>query len=77
VKATTCSLSGKLAADACYLDPDFEPVTDWYFADSVPTESCVSHQIVTLCADSGLLATPWCPNTITAQGRHIARSFDL
>ncbi|MGI5899301.1 MAG: transglycosylase domain-containing protein [Christensenellales bacterium] len=64
VRATTCSLSGLLATDACYMDPDHKPVTEWHHAENVPTESCVTHQMVELCAESGLLATPWCPHKV-------------
>ncbi len=64
VRATTCSVSGLLATDACQLDPDHKPVTEWHHAENVPTESCVTHQMVELCAESGLLATPWCPSKV-------------
>ncbi len=61
VKATTCSLSGLLATDACSADANFTPVTDWWHADSAPTESCDKHVMAQVCPETGLIAGPNCP----------------
>ena len=65
VQATTCSISGLLATDACHLDANHKPVTEWHHAENVPTESCVTHQIVSVCPVTGLLATPWCNDAVS------------
>ncbi len=61
VRATVCSLSGKLATDACRADEDFKPVTDWFHEGTVPTESCKLHSSDSICTASGKLATAYCP----------------
>lgn len=44
VQRTVCSLSGKLATEACAFDASGHvPVTDWFASDSVPVESCDMH----------------------------------
>ena len=63
-KATTCSLTGKLATDACQADINFPPVTDWWHSDSVPTEPCDSHVMATFCMDSNKIADFYCQNTL-------------
>ncbi len=66
VKATTCAVSGQLATDACYNDAmGYGVVTDYWYAPTVPTVSCQMHQPVTVCAESGYLATEYCPTTTT------------
>ncbi|MBQ2817305.1 MAG: transglycosylase domain-containing protein [Clostridia bacterium] len=74
-QAVTCSLSGLLATDACYFDLDYPPVTEYWFADSVPTDTCVTHQIANICSESGLPATAYCPNP--TQGSVTVISPDL
>ncbi len=66
VRATVCSLSGLLATDACKLDGDFKPVTDYFHEGTVPTKSCNLHAVETICIDSGLPAGPYCPQTSLA-----------
>lgn len=61
VKATVCSVTGLLATDACKADSDHAPVTDWFFAGSVPKASCNAHTLANFCSASGKLATPYCP----------------
>ncbi len=58
VKATVCSLSGKLATEGCGAGV----YTEVFTADNIPTESCEGHSATNICLDSGLLATPGCPN---------------
>ena len=61
VRVTLCSLTGKLASEACALDEDFKPTTDWCHADAVPTEVCDQHVLVNTCAVTGQLAVEGCP----------------
>ena len=62
-RVTLCSLTGKLATDACYADDDFAPTTDWCHADSVPTETCDLHVLLPTDATTGQIARAGCPNT--------------
>lgn len=61
--ASVCKKSGKLAvAGLCDADPRGSMVYTEYFAEgSVPTEYCDHHVNVTICAESGMLATDLCP----------------
>ncbi len=61
--ATICRKSGKLvAAGHCDSDPRGSMVKTEYFAEgSVPTEYCNRHVSVTICTESGMLATDFCP----------------
>lgn len=62
-RVTLCSLTGKLATDACRADDDFAPTTDWCHADSVPTETCDLHALLPTDATTGQIARTGCPNT--------------
>lgn len=65
-KVTTCGVSGMLATKACANDVNgYGTVTDYWAAESVPQYSCNMHQELTLCSDSGKLATEYCPSTRT------------
>lgn len=61
--ATICKKSGKLVvAGHCDSDPRGSMVRTEYFAEgSVPTEYCNRHVSVTICTESGMLATDFCP----------------
>ena len=59
-KATTCKVSGKLWTDACGSD---NKVSDLWKIGTVPTEYCDMHTQQRVCVDSGMLASPFCPNT--------------
>lgn len=63
VQASICRKSGKLAvAGLCDSDPRGSMVTTEYFAaGTAPTESCDNHIKVTVCKDSGTLASEFCP----------------
>lgn len=62
VKCEICSVSGKLATDACRFDADGRlPVTEWVAKDNMPTEICDMHVIMNICQDSGQPASPYCP----------------
>ena len=63
VRVTTCGVSGQLATDACYNDVNgYKTITDYWSADSVPTGYCSMHKSVSVCTESGLLATDYCPS---------------
>ena len=62
-RVTLCSLTGKLATDACRADDDFPPTTDWCHADSVPTETCDLRVTLPTDASTGQIARAGCPNT--------------
>ena len=65
-KCTVCSISGKLATDACYADSAGHlPVTDWFAKDAAPAEVCDMHVQTSICQDSGQLASPYCYNVIS------------
>lgn len=62
VKATTCAVSGQLATDACRNDAKGHgTVTDWWAQGTVPTVSCQMHVVQNVCAESGQLASQYCP----------------
>ncbi len=66
-KVTTCAVSGQLATDACHNDSmGYGTVTDWWYEPTVPTVYCQMRQAVTVCAQSGLPATQFCPATTTS-----------
>lgn len=65
VEATVCSQSGKLAVTGlCDCDPrGSQVITEYFSTDNVPTETCDIHINVTICKDSGNIATSTCTNT--------------
>lgn len=64
VRVTTCGVSGQLATDACYNDVSgYKTITDYWYEGSVPTSYCSMHKSVSICTDSGLLATDYCPSS--------------
>ncbi|MBR5301876.1 MAG: PBP1A family penicillin-binding protein [Clostridia bacterium] len=65
VRVTTCGVSGQLATDACYNDVNgHKTITDYWYEGSVPTSYCSMHKQVSVCTDSGLLATEYCPASV-------------
>lgn len=58
ITATVCTISGKLATESC----GSNVYTEVFTADNIPTESCEGHTATSICLDTGLLATPSCPN---------------
>ena len=67
VKVTTCAVSGQLATEACQNDTmGYGTVTDYWYEPTVPTVYCQMHQSMTVCAQSGMPATEYCPSTHTA-----------
>ena len=71
VKRTTCSVSGKLATDACKADADHKPVTDWFRSDKVPSEYCDMHVSLDICVSSNAVATQFCPAESVQQVSYI------
>lgn len=64
VRVETCSVSGKLATDACRNDSNgYGTVTDYWAAGTQPTEYCDMHVSQNICAETGMLASPYCPST--------------
>lgn len=65
--AQICRKSGKLAvAGVCSADPRGSAVYTEYFAKgTVPTEVCNNHVSATVCAESGMLPTEFCPEKRT------------
>lgn len=61
VKCTVCSVSGLLATDACKGDEDHKPVTDWFVSANRPLTYCDMHVSISICTESGALATQFCP----------------
>ena len=64
--ATVCKKSGKLSvAGLCDADPRGSMASTEYFAEgSVPTGYCDHHVNVTICAESRMLASEFCPERI-------------
>ncbi len=63
VRATTCSVSGQLATDACREDAmGYGVVTDYWANGTVPTVYCQMHTTQRVCLDSGEPASPYCWN---------------
>ena len=66
VKVTTCNVSGQLATDACRQDQNgYGVTTDFWASGSQPTVTCQMHTQATVCADTGMPASPYCPNQVT------------
>ena len=64
VQRTVCPISGQLATEACVhyqsLDKKFKLVTDWFNYSNVPTETCDMHVTLSICKESGCIATDNC-----------------
>lgn len=63
IKSTVCSISGKLATEACSADLDgHTPVTDWFEKSTAPAEECDMHIMSSICTLSGQIASENCPS---------------
>lgn len=63
IKVTTCGVSGQLATEACRNDSmGYGTVTDYWFEGTAPTVQCQMHQTMTLCTESHMPVTEWCPS---------------
>ncbi len=64
VRVTTCAVSGQLATEACHNDVmGYGVLTDWWASGTEPTVNCQMHTTQTVCAESGMLASAYCPYT--------------
>ncbi|MDR0380609.1 MAG: PBP1A family penicillin-binding protein [Oscillospiraceae bacterium] len=62
VQASYCLDSGCAPTDLCRLDPRGKRVaTGVFYKDDVPKSPCPAHAAVKVDGESGLLATPYCP----------------
>ena len=65
VRVETCTVSGQLATDACRHDAmGYGTTVDYWAEGTQPTVYCQMHGTETVCADTGMLASPWCPNPV-------------
>lgn len=67
VEAAVCSKSGLLPVEGlCDQDPEGNCViTEYFTEDTVPTEYCTTHVKVSICNESGDIATSGCPSVTT------------
>ncbi len=67
VEATVCSKSGLLPVEGlCDQDPNGSClITEYFTEDTVPTEYCTTHVKVSICNESGDIATSGCPSVTT------------
>ena len=62
--ATVCGVSGMLTTEACENDVNgYEPITDYYTAESLPKNYCNMHRALTLCRKTGLVDNGKCSRT--------------
>ena len=65
VRVETCAVSGQLATEACRQDSmGYGTVTDYWAQGTQPTVYCQMHVTQAVCADTGMPASPWCPNPV-------------
>lgn len=64
VMATVDKISGKLPSALSSLDPRQTLISEIFIAGTVPTEEDDAHVIVSVCGDTGYLATPYCSNIV-------------
>ncbi len=79
VEAQVCKESGKLAVPGlCDSDPRGSQIITEYFEDgTVPTEACDVHVQVTMCRDSGKIATDSCPPESRYSAVYIKKDLSL
>lgn len=79
VEAEVCAESGKLAVPGlCDSDPRGSQVITEYFEDgTVPTEVCDVHIQVTMCKESGKIATENCPPQSRYKAVYIKKDLSL
>lgn len=64
VSAQVDRLSGKLPSQLSYMDPRGTVISEIFIAGTVPTEEDDAHVMVSVCADTGYLATPYCMDIV-------------
>jgi penicillin-binding protein 1A len=79
VAVDICTESGKLAVPGlCDQDPRGSTIKREYFAKGTePTEICDVHFKATICTESGLLASEYCPDYVKAEKVFIVRPTPL
>ena len=65
VSVSIDSKSGKLPTELSRMDPRNTVINEFFVKGTQPTEPDDVHVEVTVCSQSGYLATPWCPSPIT------------
>lgn len=60
-RVTVCKKSGLHPSTDC---PPEDIITDWFLKGSEPKDICNIHVRLAVCADSGLLATEYCPSVV-------------
>lgn len=65
VTATVDRISGKLPTSLSSADPRGTLISEIFIEGTVPAESDDAHVVVSVCADTGYLATPYCPNAVS------------
>ena len=63
-QASVDRLSGKLPTSLSYMDPRGTVISETFIAGTVPTEKDDAHVMVSVCADTGYLATPYCMDIV-------------
>ena len=64
-RVETCAVSGQLATEACRHDAmGYGTKTDYWASGTEPKVYCQMHVSETVCAETGMLASPWCPNVV-------------
>lgn len=73
--AALCKVSGLVATDACRADPRGDQTnTDLVDKNSIPTDTCTIHKMVTICNVSGKIANEYCSST--SEKSFITREYE-
>ena len=66
VRVETCAVSGQLATEACRNDVmGYGTVSDYWANGTQPTVYCQMHETQTVCSETGMAASPYCPYPVT------------
>lgn len=77
IRASVCSESGKQATELCSKDPrGSRVISDIFIEGTVPTDLCDVHITASICKDSNLLATEYCPAESVEERAFIRRPTD-
>ncbi len=66
-KVRICPVSGKIATEACEHDEVNPPTTDWCALETMPSEYCDIHCMVSICTVSQMPVAPNCPAECRAE----------
>lgn len=61
IKASVCTVSGKIPTKLCQLDTNHTISTDYFNKNEIPKEPCDKHVEVKVCTLSGKIASVYCP----------------